>query len=953
MMKKLIIVIFLQLTTQMNIHIIPHSHMDPGWGWVIETYYNDRVRYIYSSVYESLLSDSKRTFVICEIIFFKMWYDQQSKEIQTNIKELVQNKQIEFVGGGYVQNDEATTRYNEMLLNIRLGNQFILKEFNVKPIVGWQLDPFGHSSSMAYIYSILNYKYVVLDRIDFQLLKEKIDKVNCEFIYKPFDNLLNQQILYHITPHHYGNPICNFCITESKIKDDQKTEEYLKTNSKYLIDELQLVYKNSNTSNIMHLMGGDFKYKNSKPSYEAMELVFNYINSNNYTINNQTVKIFFSTPSKYFEALEKDDIKTNKLKLFIEKKHDLFPLATDKYCLWTGYFSSRPYLKGIIETTSNVLFSSSLIFAKFLIINDLYKSNLYNLKWDTTLNLHHDAITGTSNNWVSADFIKKCNDNINETLKYLEDVFLQTNQIKFDKICIANHKVNFGCDVLFRTNEIGNVIYLSIINPMINGKVLIVIEMAKISNKIIVQNVESDFYCINNDKFGYENKCFLLFFYDFNSSNLVFSIILNLLSESSEESIRLKNETMTLMKNEIMVNLLEFNPKNLSFNLTMKNNQNYVFSLTHELYFGFGNSNNSSKKKNGNRDGLYIFAPTNYYPDKIEFDLDNSYYYIGKISISLILRFENLTFMIITIFKYPFFFKIDSIIDPYKSKNNKNYVFHLQSNLNNTINKINKNEFWTDSNSMKMIRRIKDFNYHNISNYEIYETVANNFYPVSRVISIREKKIKDYNEDSYEGLSINDKILSIYVDRPESGGALQNGEIMLLIQRNSIYDDDKGIGTSNYESESSKIYFRVTHFLMFGSSIFSYDLYGLLTQKFMNNYFQSSIFIGKSSNVILLINDLKNNFIVSESITSFFDIINEKLIIVQFYFDYDYYFTNDFNVKGGVVTILFNNLMIKNIRFDGNGVLCEEGGQKFLSSSNNKHFRLERNEFLFVYLDLM
>ena len=227
--------------------------------------------------------------------------------------------------------------------------------------------------------------------------------------------------------------------------------------------------------------------------------------------------------------------------------------------------------------------------------------------------------------------------------------------------------------------------------------------------------------------------------------------------------------------------------------------------------------------------------------------------------------------MIITIFKYPFFFKIDSIIDPYKSKNNKNYVFHLQSNLNNTINKINKNEFWTDSNSMKMIRRIKDFNYHNISNYEIYETVANNFYPVSRVISIREKKIKDYNEDSYNGLSINDKILSIYVDRPESGGALQNGEIMLLIQRNSIYDDGKGIVTPNFESESSNIYFRVTHFLMFGSSIFSYDLYGLLTQKFMNNYFQSSIFIGKSSNVILLINDLKNNFILSESITSFFD----------------------------------------------------------------------------------
>ena len=55
-----------------------------------------------------------------------------------------------------------------------------------------------------------------------------------------------------------------------------------------------------------------------------MELVFNYINE-------QPVKIFYSTPSKYFESLENDDIKTNKSKLFIEKKHDFFPLATDKY----------------------------------------------------------------------------------------------------------------------------------------------------------------------------------------------------------------------------------------------------------------------------------------------------------------------------------------------------------------------------------------------------------------------------------------------------------------------------------------------------------------------------------------------------------------------------------------------------------------------------------------------
>ena len=67
---------------------------------------------------------------------------------------------------------------------------------------------------------------------------------------------------------------------------------------------------------------------------------------------------------------------------------------------------------------------------------------------------------------------------------------------------------------------------------------------------------------------------------------------------------------------------------------------------------------------------------------------------------------------------------------------------------------------------MKMMRRIKDYNYHNISNFKLHEKVANNFFPITRVISIREKSINDYSEDPHENLSEKDKILSLYVDRP-------------------------------------------------------------------------------------------------------------------------------------------------------------------------------------------
>ena len=68
--------------------------MDPGWGWVIESYYNNRVKSIYTSVYNSLLLDKKRTFVVCEIIFFRMWYEEQSNEIKLNLLVVVMFKMM-------------------------------------------------------------------------------------------------------------------------------------------------------------------------------------------------------------------------------------------------------------------------------------------------------------------------------------------------------------------------------------------------------------------------------------------------------------------------------------------------------------------------------------------------------------------------------------------------------------------------------------------------------------------------------------------------------------------------------------------------------------------------------------------------------------------------------------------------------------------------------------------
>lgn len=84
----------------------------------------------------------------------------------------------------------------------------VLKEFDVAPQIGWQIDPFGLSATNARLFADMGIKAVFMNRIDVHERSMRREIKELEFVWKPY-NLYSgsdAQILGHVFWHHYSPP---------------------------------------------------------------------------------------------------------------------------------------------------------------------------------------------------------------------------------------------------------------------------------------------------------------------------------------------------------------------------------------------------------------------------------------------------------------------------------------------------------------------------------------------------------------------------------------------------------------------------------------------------------------------------------------------------------------------------------------------------------------------------
>ena len=385
-------------STPLLVHVLPHSHCDPGW---LETFegYSGAVSQIIEGVIRELGKERTRTFVWAETSFFMKWYERQNREMKGKVKRLVENGQWEFVGGGWVQNDEANPSVFGIVNQMTVGHEYLLKNFGVQPKFGWQIDPFGHSSATPSMFALMGFEALVINRIHFAEKDHLKQKVEMEFLWRGANVGINTDMMTHVLHTHYSSPH-TFDWEDGGIPiSDQNVEERART----FCDEIKLRANTYRTRHVLLPFGDDFKFKNANIQFENMDRIFRHVNDHQ---DKYACSFKYSTLTDYFDALH--EIKAQ----FPLYQSDFFPYADNGDSFWTGYYTTRPFLKTIARKVDAELRSAEifLAFTRHMLSDSLELMNQLEIcRQDAGLFLHHDAITGTARLAVNEDYMNRMN----------------------------------------------------------------------------------------------------------------------------------------------------------------------------------------------------------------------------------------------------------------------------------------------------------------------------------------------------------------------------------------------------------------------------------------------------------------------------------------------------------------------------------------------------------------
>ncbi|KAL0397205.1 UNVERIFIED_CONTAM: putative alpha-mannosidase [Sesamum calycinum] len=355
---------------KINVHLVPHTHDDVGWLKTVDQYYvgsNNSiqgacVQNVLDSLIPSLLADKNRKFVYVEQAFFQRWWRQQSEAVKKIVQMLVSSGQLELINGGWCMHDEAATHYIDMIDQTTLGHKFIKQQFNVTPRIGWQIDPFGHSAVQAYLLGAeVGFDALFFGRIDYQDRAKRRDEKKLEVIWQGSKSHGSSSQIF-AGAFYAGNyePPTGFYFEVNDdspvVQDDINLFDY--NVQERVNDFVAAAFSQANvtrSNHVMWTMGTDFKYQyDMVPEYGQAHTL----------------------------------CESNRINAY-----------------WTGYFTSRPAIKGYVRMMSGYYLAARQL--EFFRGRSKSGPTTDSLADALAIAQHHDAVTGTEKQHVANDYAKR------------------------------------------------------------------------------------------------------------------------------------------------------------------------------------------------------------------------------------------------------------------------------------------------------------------------------------------------------------------------------------------------------------------------------------------------------------------------------------------------------------------------------------------------------------------
>ncbi|CAN6713500.1 unnamed protein product [Malus baccata var. baccata] len=788
---------------KLNVHLVPHTHDDVGWKKTVDQYYTGSnnslqvacVRMVLDSLVPALLADKNRKFIYVEqainIVFFQRWWRDQTEATQNTVKQLVSSGQLELINGGMCMHDEAAAHYIDMIDQTTLGHRFIKQEFNVTPRIGWQIDPFGHSAVQAYLLGAeVGFDSLFFARIDYQDRAKRKNEKSLEVVWRGSKSLgSSAQIFAGAFPENYGPPTNDFYFEVDDlspiVQDDTDLSDY--NVLERVNDFVSAAISQANitrTNHIMWTMGSDFKYQYAHSWFLQMDKFIHYVNQDG------RVNALYSTPSIYTDAKHATNepwpIKTG----------DFFPYADKENIYWTGYFTSRPTIKGYVRMMSGYyLAARQLEFFKGMSKSGSKTDSLADA---LAIAQHHDAVSGTERQHVADDYAKRLSIGYNEAEKVIAESLS----------CMTESKSRAGCKNLSTKFQQCPLLNISYCPPseadLSTGKSLVivvynslgwkrkdVIKIPVINANVAVRDstgkeIESQLIPLLNASAtirNYHVKAYLgkslgetpSYWLAFSATVPPLGFSTYVISSATRKATT--SEEPTVYRSEAGRNdTIEVGRGNLRL----------IYSGNDGQLTKYMNSRSLVKKKikqsfsyyagdNGYVDlqaeGAYVFRPNGSYPIKSGGKVDHFTVLRGPLLDEVHQRINSWIYQVTRVYKEKEHAEIEFIIGPIPIDDGvgKDIVCKITTGM-----KTNK-RFYTDSNGRDFIERIRD--YRKDWDLEVNQPVAGNYYPINLGI---------YTKD-------NNTELSVLVDRSVGGSSIVDGQLELMLHRRLLSDDDKGI----------------------------------------------------------------------------------------------------------------------------------------------------------------